>query len=35
MMKECMAAQKAKNTGASKSEMKSTCRAQGKDTSAK
>jgi cytoskeletal protein RodZ len=35
MMKDCMAAEKAKNTGASKSEMKSTCRAQGKDNSGK
>jgi hypothetical protein len=31
MMKDCMAAEKAKNTGASRSEMRSTCMSQAKN----
>ena len=35
MMKDCVAAEKAKNTGASKSEMRSTCMSQAKSDSGK
>lgn len=35
MMKDCVAAEKAKNTGASNSEMKRTCMSQAKGTSGK